>query len=239
MPARLRALPSVVVVTGHYGVGKTNFALNLAHDFAALGVQVCLADLDVVNPYFRSSDYASSLASDSIELIAPVLAGTALDSPSISGRVSTAIDVARAAGPLERICILDAGGDDAGATVLARFAPQIASGHYAMLHVVNAYRNLTPAPEDAMEVLREIENKSHLRVTAIVNNSHLQNLTDRFVVEQARAFGCDVALLAGVPLACTTMPIDTVRQTSGEAFNAVCDDEVYYVRRYVKTPWEE
>ena len=93
--AGLFPLPPVTVVAGHYGAGKTNFSINLALDAAARGYDVVLADLDVVNPYFRSSDYRGLLEERGVRVIAPVMAGTTLDSPSISGQVSTAIDEAQ------------------------------------------------------------------------------------------------------------------------------------------------
>lgn len=238
LDARIRALSPVVVITGHYGVGKTNFAMNLAIDCAAAGMQACLADLDIVNPYFRSSDYAQELERSGVAVIAPVLAGTSLDIPSISGRVSTEIDRARTDASRNSVIILDAGGDDVGATVLARFAPQIAGGDYDMLYVVNAYRNLTSKASDAVDVLRQIEGKSCLKATAVVNNSHLHEQTDEATVADARAFGEEVGRLADLPIAFVTKPFCAVRQTSDPASIAVCDDGLYYVRRYVKTPWE-
>ena len=125
----------VVVVCGHYGVGKTNFALNLAHDARAAGCAVTLVDLDVVNPYFRSSDYAKELAACGVRVIAPVFAalGTSLDVPSLTGAIVPAIEEAQQAIRTDasaefpsRMVIIDAGGDDAGAsapTPLTRALP--------------------------------------------------------------------------------------------------------------------
>ena len=87
----------VVVVTGHYGVGKTNFSLNLALDAAAAGREVTLIDLDVVNPYFRSSEYREMMEAAGIRLIAPVFAerGSNLDVPSLTGAIVPAIQMAQ------------------------------------------------------------------------------------------------------------------------------------------------
>ena len=106
LPDALAALPSVTIVCGHYGVGKTNFCLNLALDSVQQGRQVALIDLDVVNPYFRSSDYASLIEDHGIELIAPPFAGTALDAPMLSGRIATAIE--HASDVPGRLVIIDA-----------------------------------------------------------------------------------------------------------------------------------
>lgn len=172
-------LEPVVVVTGHYGVGKTNFALNLALDAAAAGYRATLADMDVVNPYFRSNEYRDLLEGAGARLIAPVFGhtGTSLDVPSVTGELAVAAAEAYRDETGRTIVIVDAGGDDVGATTLARFAPALAAGPYAMLYVVNAFRNLTQTSADAVAVLREIEAKSHLEATAVVGNSHLQGET--------------------------------------------------------------
>ncbi len=141
-------LAPVTVVTGHYGVGKTNFALNLALDAAAAGYRVTLADMDVVNPYFRSNEYRDLLEEAGVRLIAPVFghAGTSLDVPSVTGELAVAAAEAYRDETGRTVVIVDAGGDDVGATALARFAPALAAGPYAMLYVVNAFRNLTQEP---------------------------------------------------------------------------------------------
>ena len=150
-------LAPVTVVTGHYGVGKTNFALNLALDAAAAGYRVTLADMDVVNPYFRSNEYRDLLEEAGVRLIAPVFghAGTSLDVPSVTGELAVAAAEAYRDETGRTVVIVDAGGDDVGATALARFAPALAAGPYAMLYVVNAFRNLTQTSADAVAVLRD------------------------------------------------------------------------------------
>ena len=238
-PAWAPAAP-VLVITGHYGVGKTNLALNLALDAAARGLEVTVVDLDVVNPFFRSSDYRALLDEAGVRTIAPVFAGTNLDGPSLSGTILPAIEQARAGEG--RLLIVDAGGDDVGATALGRFAKTVAAVPYEMLYVVNRSRNLTQEPAEAVEVLREIEAKSHLRATCVVNNTHLQRDTDAQVVEQGVPFAQAVAQAAGLPLACTTVPAAAARQvadreTTHRAPNE--DRQTYYpVQVYVRSPWE-
>ena len=130
-------LAPVTVVTGHYGVGKTNFALNLALDAAAAGYRATLADMDVVNPYFRSNEYRDLLEGAGVRLIAPVFGhtGTSLDVPSVTGELAVATAEAYRDETGRTIVIVDAGGDDVGATALARFAPALAAGPYAMLYL--------------------------------------------------------------------------------------------------------
>lgn len=231
----------VNVVVGHYGVGKTNFSLNWAFDVAAQGKKVTVVDFDVVNPYFRSSDYTASLEAAGITMIAPNLAGSSLDNPSINGAVGTIIEhvYARwAAGDESQVVIIDVGGDDAGATVLGRFRDAIVSGPHQMLYVVNRYRNLTQTPQEALEVMEEIQVKSGLKVTGVVNNSHLRDQTDPETVLSALEFGAQCAERAQVDMLCATVPILALEQNK-QAF-CVEDSAVkfYPVKMLVRTPWE-
>ena len=231
-----KALRGVVIVAGHYGVGKTNLALNLCRDAARAGAKATCADLDIVNPYFRSSDYAKLLLDAGVELIAPLFAGTSLDSPGLSGRLISAVEATRA--DANRLLVIDAGGDDAGATALGRFAPAIAAGPYAFIYVVNAYRNLTRTPEEAMALLPDIEAACHLKATGIINNSHLKAETDASAVADAIPFGVEVARLAGLPLLAQTLP-NTQGLCPRTRFSAVGDGVDFYpVQVYVTAPWE-
>ncbi len=248
-PFEVSSLAPVVVVVGHYGVGKTNFALNLALDAAAAGCAVTLADMDVVNPYFRSSEYAELLEGRGVRLIAPVFAraGTSLDVPSLTGEVVPAIQAAYAwqrasdgggcpAAP-RPVVIVDAGGDDVGATALARFAAALAAGPGEVLYVANAYRNLTRKAAEAVAVLREIEARASVPVTAVVGNSHLQGETTVALVRDAVPFAQAVAEGAGVPLRCVTVPKSAIqRESDGRGALAGLPD-VYPVEVYVSPPW--
>jgi len=236
IPPFFENLPSVVAVTGHYGVGKTNFSLNLAIDAARLGRAVTLIDLDIVNPYFRSSDYPQLLADAGVKLISPEFARTALDTPSLSGTIEVSID--QAYNEPARLVVLDVGGDDAGATALARYSSAVARGDYAMLYVVNAFREQTVHPEEAIELLREIEGRSRLSATALVNNSHLQNETTCEVIEEGRNFAEVVSKALDLPIACTALPSDAVDPVhSIESGTLACDSD-YFVQVYVCTPWD-
>ena len=227
-PAWAPAAP-VLVITGHYGVGKTNLALNLALDAAARGLEVTVVDLDVVNPFFRSSDYRALLDEAGVRTIAPVFAGTNLDGPSLSGTILPAIEQARAGEG--RLLIVDAGGDDVGATALGQLHRQIETAGYEMLYVVNRYRVLSTKPEETLPLLREIETASHLKATAIVNNSNLAVQTDMQTVLDAVPFAKKAAELCHLPLLYSTVPDFAVENTLPEGFKAV--------KRYVRFVWED
>jgi len=234
-PGALAALlpAPVTVVAGHYGVGKTSFCLNLALQAARAGFRTVLADLDVVNPYFRATEYRAFLEEAGVEVVAPVFSerGSNLDVPSLNGAVVPAIQAAQAAPDRVRL-IIDAGGDDAGATTLGRFAPLIAAAPYQMLYVVNSRRLLTSSAPEAVGILREIEAKARLSATAVVSNAHLKEATDEDVVKQGLDMAAAVAREGGLPLLAYTVPPGLeMLPVAGEA-------QPFPLTVTVRAPWE-
>ena len=230
------AMRPVTLVGGHYGVGKTNFSLNLAIDLAAEGYTVRLVDLDIVNPYFRASEEREILEEHGIELVAPVFSekGTGLDVPSLTGRIIPALEQAGEGA----YTIVDVGGDDVGAVALGRFSRKIKDLGYSFFLVANAYRNLVQEPEDALENLREIEAASHLEITALVGNSHLKADTEWQTIERGYRYACEVANLAGLPLVGITVPASLGCAPDATDSQNIPDGLLYSVSMYVKTPWE-
>lgn len=217
----------ITVICGHYGCGKTNLALNLALEAAAAGETVTVVDLDIVNPYFRSSEYGGLLEKNGVRLIAPVFAGTTLDTPTLPPEIYSIFD-----GGAGRV-FLDAGGDDAGVTALGGLHSQLAEAGYDMLYVVNRYRVLSQTPEEAAALLAEIETASRLKATAVVNNSHLGVETKLSDLTAALPFAQKAAELTGLPLLYSTAPDFALAEgeTLPEGFKPI--------RRYVKFLWEQ
>lgn len=220
-------LAPITVVTGHYGTGKTNFTLNLALAARKAGQNVTVMDLDIVNPYFRSSDYTQFLEQRGIRVVAPVFAQTMLDTPSLPGAMAVAIQNATA----ENALIIDMGGDDEGAKSMGRFAEKIKANAepYTMLYVVNERREIE-TPEETAQMLRDIEERCRLQATGVVNNTHLSEETTLEIVEASVPFAEEVAKLLGLPLECTTVP-------AREADRANVPNP-FPVQRHVRMPWE-
>ena len=227
-----QSIEPITVVTGHYGVGKTNLVLNMALDLAEEGLQVRVIDLDIVNPYFRSSEYQALLGNRGVSVVTPVMANSSLDTPSLSAAVDGTLEWARQ--EKGRVVLVDVGGDDAGATALGRYADRVSAGPYALVYVVNAYRNLTQSPEEATAILREIEAASHLQATAVVNNSHLRTETTADTLAAAQPFGAAVAQQLALPLVARTTPIWCTAGIDTGKENGVN----YPIQMLVKTPWE-
>lgn len=158
----------LTLVCGHYGSGKTNFAINLAFALRQQHPRVALADLDIVNPYFRSKDSEQALTKAGIQFICSPYAGTNLDIPALPQEIYTLVDDPGLQ------AVLDIGGDDRGAYVLGRIAEQILlENNYEMLFVANCYRPLTKTVQDTLTVFHEIQNACKIPFTGIVNNSNL------------------------------------------------------------------
>ena len=162
----------LTLFAGHYGSGKTNIAVNYAIKLAGEGKQVCIADLDIVNPYFRTKDSEEELSALGIRLVSPQYANTNVDLPALPAESYRLVQDKSAYG------IMDIGGDDRGAYALGRFASAIKSENdYRMAFVVNCYRPLTSTVEDTVAIMKEIEAACGLKFTCIVNNSNLGSET--------------------------------------------------------------
>lgn len=185
----------VTIFIGHYGSGKTSLAVNLALHLSAQGKPVVIADLDIVNPYFRTTDHRNALLKRGVRLVGSRFANSNVDLPSLPGELYAAVEAR------DTCAVLDVGGDDRGAVALARYAPELkARGDYEALFVVNFYRPLTRAPGEALAVLREVEAASNLPCTGLVNNSNLGALTAAADVLATDARIRELSSLCGLPI---------------------------------------
>ncbi len=217
----------IVVVVGHYGSGKTNFAVNIALQRAAAGELVTLCDLDVVNPYFRSSDFTERLNVDGVSIIAPAFAGSNLDVPALTGALDGAISA-------DNKLIIDVGGDDVGATALGRYSARILDKQATVVYVVNPHRPETATPQQAVEVMREIEAAARLKITHIVANPNLSTMTTAELVKNSSRYMRELSELCGLPIICTAVDKQLVGEISGADIAPVMPVEIY-----VKLPWAE
>ena len=189
----------LTLFAGHYGSGKTNIAVNYALHLAGEGKNVVIADLDIVNPYFRTKDSAKVLRDAGVDLISPQFANSNVDLPALPAEAYRLVTDRSTYG------IMDIGGDDRGAYALGRYVPAILEENdYRMVFVANCYRPLTRTPEEAMEVMAEIEAACGLRFTDIVNNSNLGPETTPETVLDSRAYMEKLSRLSGLPIFATT-----------------------------------
>lgn len=216
----------VSIITGHYGTGKTEFAVNLALAMAAEGQRVMVADLDIVNPYFRSRERKAMLEEAGITLISSSQACADADVPSLPAELLTILENREVRG------VLDIGGDPVGARVLARFRPKIMQEDYQLIYVLNANRPEVREAENAISYLRGIESTTGLACTGIVNNTHLCGETTEAEIRKGAALAAAVSRETGIPVLC---------HVAEERFAPNLSDlpeTVFPITIKMKKPWE-
>ena len=193
------ATEKVTVISGPYGSGKTNIAVNLAMDIAESGEKCRIADLDIVNPYFRSADNASMLESLGVQTMIPAFANTNVDIPALPPNYQLLFTG-------DGKSIADVGGDADGAAVLGLSHDDYVEAGYKMYFVYNRYRYVTSDPEGAMEVLEGIKRASGLEFHGIINNSNLGVETNEEHIKNAIPYAEKLSEMTGLPLLMTTAP---------------------------------
>ncbi|MBQ7596517.1 MAG: hypothetical protein IJU45_07630 [Clostridia bacterium] len=188
----------VTILCGHYGSGKTNIAINYAEYIKSKGLPVAIADLDIVNPYFRTKDSQQELKSAGIELVSLEFAGSNVDLPALPSAAYGLVQ------RKDRYVVLDIGGDDRGAYALGRYVPYILEENdYDMLLVTNFYRPLTRTVEDTVEVMKEIESASRMKFTGIVNNSNIGEATTAKEIVSTFSLADELSKVTGLPVKMT------------------------------------
>ena len=214
----------ISIVTGHYGTGKTEFSVNLALALAAEGASVMLADLDIVNPYFRSRERRSLLEEAGVRLISSSQACSDADVPSLPAELLAILENRDIRG------VLDIGGDPVGARVLARFQPKIVQEDYQLIYVLNANRPEVRTAEAAVRYLRGIEATTGLTCTGIVNNTHLCGETTAEDVRRGAVLAEELSRSAGIPVICHTAEASIAPQLP--------ELTVWPIEICMKKPWE-
>lgn len=204
----------LTLLCGHYGTGKTNIAVNMAYDLKTKWYNTAIADLDIVNPYFRTKDSEEDFKARGIKFICSEYANSNLDIPALPQEIYTITD------DRSMKVILDIGGDDRGAYVLGRIAPAIkAEGDYDMLMVVNAYRPLTRDAASTIEVMREIETACGINFTGIINNSNLGAETTPEDVLKTVSYADEISSITSLPVVLTTAEKSIAAALSGKIDN--------------------
>lgn len=204
----------VTLLSGHYGSGKTNIAVNLALRLREQFPRVAVADLDIVNPYFRTKDSDADFAHAGIRLISSAFANSNLDLPAMPQDLYAVTD------DRSLRVIVDVGGDDRGALALGRLAPALLEENdYEMLFVINRFRPLTRDAASTVEVKNEIEAACGIPFTGIVNNSNLGAETTAETVLSSLAYADEVAALTGLPVVYTSAEASLCPSLAGKIPN--------------------
>ena len=216
----------ITLFAGHYGSGKTNIAINYALWLKKNVDKVAIADIDIVNPYFRTKDSEAVLSKNGIKRISSEYANTNVDVPALPPEVYSIIQVK------DSSAIIDVGGDDRGALALGRYSPMISEeDNYNMFLVINMYRPQTRDAEGTLEVMHEIETAGGLKFTGIINNSNIGEETTSNDVFKSVSYANKVSELTGLDVCLTTIKEELFNDLNGKIEN------LFPIRMYVN--WQD
>jgi len=225
--SHLTTMP-VVLFVGNYGSGKTEVSVNFAIHTAHTGVRTRIADLDLVNPYFRSREVRDVLEEQGVGVVLPPEEFMNADLPVLTPKVRGLIQRP------DGVAILDVGGDDVGATVLASLAPAFQEGSYEVLQVLNHKRPFTDTLEGVLRIQREIETASRLPIAGYVSNSHLMDETEPETVYEGLALALEVSGATGKPVRFITALASVVKELDRERLGGI---PVLPMERLLLPPW--
>ncbi|MEG1548366.1 MAG: hypothetical protein RR232_05895 [Clostridia bacterium] len=214
------------IITGHYGSGKTEFAVNLCVALASEGHSVIMADMDIVNPYFCSRERKDFLESKGIRVVLPS-GGGGIDLPSVSPAVLTLMQSGDVSG------VMDVGGDAVGARVLARYAPYLNCIDFDLLCVLNANRPETSNVKSAILYIQSIENSSKQHMSGLVNNTHLCAETTLDDILRGYDLARQVAAEMHIPLMFNCVEKRLLAQSE-----CLLEGITLPIEIYMKKPWE-
>lgn len=216
----------LTVFLGHYGSGKTNVAVNYALRLREKYDSVFIADLDIVNPYFRTKDCEGFLKEKGIRLICSEYADSNVDVPAMPADAYSITD------DLSARAVIDAGGDDRGALALGRYAPAILrENDFESLFVVNKYRPMTSDVASALAIMREIEAACGIGFTGIVNNSNLGEETAEETVLSSLGYADGISRATGLPIKMTSVESALFDRLKNKIENC------FAIKLYVRQSW--
>lgn len=215
------------ILTGNYGSGKTELALNLSMQFSSR-YRTTLVDLDIVNPYFRSGEKAEEMRRAGIRMLMPTYAMTTVDIPALPAEIQSVFEL-----PSDRV-VFDVGGDDTGAAALGRFYPSFMAHRQEtrMILVVNCMRPLTREEDEIVDLAGRIRNRGRLAFDMIINNTNLADLTEPRMIEEGEAIVLSCAEKLGIRDVFTAGREDIISRCSLKT-------PAIKIRRYMKPEWME
>ncbi len=193
----------MLIITGHYGSGKTEFVVNYAMQMAKKNNQkIAVVDLDVVNPYFRSREKATLLEENGIEVLGSSLGNQhqSLDMPALPAEINKYIENPAI------YSIFDVGGDGEGARVLSRFSDKIKNAGYDMYIIVNANRPMTDHADKVISYISDIQRQSRLTINGLINNTHLIRETSEEDILRGYELVKNVSIKTGIPIIFNVIP---------------------------------
>lgn len=210
------------IIVGHYGSGKTEFAINFALKLKEKYKKVYIVDLDIVNPYFRTNDVRELLKQHGIDVIASAYASSNVDVPALPSEINRVFCDSDAA------CVFDVGGDDDGAIALGRYKQYFDKEDYNMYFVINIFRPLSAKCDDIIKLLQNIESSSRLKVTGLVNNSNIAHLTETDDLLSGEKIVREVSELLKINISYTSGLEDIVKKIPSDLISTP-----FFIKRYL------
>jgi len=224
----LSGLRRVSIICGGYGSGKTEVAVNLAVRLVEAGRVVSIADLDIVNLYFRSREVRQQMRSYGISVLIPGENLVNADLPIVLPEIRGALE--ESPGHV----ILDLGGDPVGARVMRSLSGALKPSDYTGFIVLNSRRPRTGTVDGARQMVDEIENTSGIAVTDIIANSHLIEETDASVIDEGIRLAEEVGRASSRRVALVTVERRMLSRFDAKA----CRYPVLVLDRLLLKPWE-
>ena len=222
-------LSGIVGIVGNYGSGKTEISINLAVNRKRAGVDVRIADLDLINPYFRTREAKASLNELGIEVVVPNKEYLQADLPILNPAVSGLIRKPA------QLTLLDIGGDDAGSTVLSSLADHLKTQQVILLQVVNPHRPFTHTVAGCLRIKAEIETAARLTVTGLIGNANLIDETTEADIYEGYEFVDGLSKESGLPLEFITVTAELLPKIDIARFNC----PVLVLERQLVPPWKK
>ncbi|MGL5439364.1 MAG: ATP-binding protein [Filifactoraceae bacterium] len=217
----------LVIITGHYGSGKTEFAVNLAINLRKDYEKVSISDLDIVNPYFRSRERLALFEDKGIKVYDSSLRGMNVDVPAISSSILTAVQ------DKSYISVIDVGGDPVGARVLQQFKSGIETQEYEMWFVINRNRPETSDVKLVEDYIMAIEEASGLKVTGLINNTHLLKATTVQDITEGAKLCDEVSKKMKIPV----IYHSAIESIANEITDINIKNKIYPLYLYMREQW--
>ena len=194
----------ITILVGGLGCGKTELSANLAFCMAKkYNDLIHIIDLDNIKPYFKIRNLDEKYRISNVNIVAPDIRYSFADLPIISPEARTIAEIS------EHV-IVDVGGDASGARVLGGYSEVISKRKYNMFFVVNSSRPFMRDFDSALLAIRDIENMSSLKVTGIVNNTHMMWNTTTDIFEDGRKISKRLSFELGVPFVFSCVSVDSI-----------------------------
>lgn len=189
------------IIIGAYGSGKSEIAVNCARILKETNPdkKVLIADMDIVNPFYRSADAAEELKDIGVRVVYPSYAGSNVDAPVLSGEMYAIFDD-------ESYCgVFDIGGEDSGANVLGSLKTRLENCDAGLYMVINTLRPFTSDVQGIIQMASELQQAARMNISGFINNTNLLEYTTKQQVEEGERIVAEVAKLTGIPLLATTV----------------------------------